>query len=151
MYTEYIELESDSAEAALEELATYSYEQGYVNDSYIDALLERERAHPTGLKVDKETNPFGIAIPHADPDYVSEQAVLLGIPESTATFRNMDNENQEVEVSAVILLLVTESENYSTFLSDLTTLFQSDKFAKNIVDKDVDSIINLINRHVIKE
>lgn len=144
MQTEHIELESGSAEAVLEEIATYAYEQGYVEEAYVDALLERERDHPTGLRIDRAENPFGVAIPHADPDYVREQAILLGLPEETATFRSMDDKDKHIDINAVVLLLVTETEGYSAFLSNLTTLFQDDEFAQKVVDQDADGIVELI-------
>ncbi|MFW5956355.1 MAG: PTS sugar transporter subunit IIA [Halorhabdus sp.] len=144
MHTEQIDLESDTAEAVLEELATYAYEQGYVEEAYVDALLERERDHPTGLRIEREENPFGIAIPHADPDDVREQAILLGLPEETATFRSMDDKDKEIDINVVVLLLVTETDGYSAFLSNLTMLFQDDEFAQMVVEKDADGIVELI-------
>lgn len=144
MHTEQIDLESDTAEAVLEELATYAYDQGYVEEAYVDALLERERDHPTGLRIEREENPFGIAIPHADPDDVREQAILLGLPEETATFRSMDDKDKEIDINVVVLLLVTETDGYSAFLSNLTMLFQDDEFAQMVVEKDADGIVELI-------
>lgn len=144
MQTEHISLESESAEGVLEELATHAQESGYVEEAYVGALLERERNHPTGLRIERETDPFGIAIPHADPDYVREQAIIVGLPESTATFRSMDDKDQEIDVNAVILLLVTESDGYASFLSNLTALFQDDEFARTVLEQDADGIVDLI-------
>lgn len=144
METDYIELVGETAEDVLEELATYALESGYVEEPYVNALLERERVHPTGLRIDRETDPFGIAIPHADPGHVREEAVVLGLPESPVTFHSMDDKDSQIQVDAVVLLLVTDTDGYTTFLSDLTTLFQDDAFATAVLDRDADRTLELI-------
>lgn len=42
-------------------------EKGYVRDSFLDAILAREKAYPTGLP----TLPVAIALPHTDPPSTS--------------------------------------------------------------------------------
>jgi len=144
MKTETVELAGDTDTAVLEELARHALEAGYVEEAYVDALLDRERDYPTGLRIERDPDPYGVAIPHADPDHVREQAVLVGLPESTATFRSMDDADREIEVDVVVLLLVTETEGYSAFLSNLTKLFQDDDFARLVLEKDGPALAALI-------
>ena len=150
MKIEQLTLESDSYEAVLRELGARALEEGYVEEPYVEALLERERAHPTGLWIEREPEPFGLAIPHADPEYVNEQAIVLGFPSETATFRSMDDRDRDVEVDVVLLLLVTDTEDYSAFLSNLTTLFQDDEFAESVLEQDGDRIVELIVDRVLE-
>lgn len=144
METEYIELVGETAEDVLEELAMYALGHGYVEEPYVNSLLERERVHPTGLRIDREIDPFGIAIPHADPDHVREEAVVLGLPESPVMFHSMDDKDSQIKVDAVVLLLVTDTDGYTAFLSDLTAVFQDDAFATAVLDGDADRMFELI-------
>lgn len=144
MHTESVELDGETYSDVLTEMGTYANEHEWADEEYVDALLAREADYPTGLDV--PTAGFGIAIPHADPDHVSEQAVLLGLPPagSSVSFRSMDDPDQEVEVEVVVLLLVTETEGYSTFLSNLAKLFQADEFADLTKKRDADGLLELI-------
>ncbi|WP_311171753.1 PTS sugar transporter subunit IIA [Halobellus ordinarius] len=142
MHTEHLTLTGASHERALEELGAYVVERGYAESEYVDALLEREASYPTGLDI--PTAEFGLAIPHADPEYVSEQAVIVGFPEDTLTFQSMDDPDKTVDVDVVILLLVTETEGYTTFLSSLTKLFQDDEFVRLARERDGDALLDLI-------
>lgn len=42
-------------------------EGGYVKDSWLDAILEREKNYPTGL----ECASISVALPHVDPENLS--------------------------------------------------------------------------------
>ena len=46
---------------------------GYVADTWLDAIRERECAYPTGLACQE----LGVAIPHADPCHMFVQKHLL--------------------------------------------------------------------------
>lgn len=144
MYTESIEIAGETYTEALQMMGEYAHEQGWTDEGYVDALLAREADYPTGLDV--PTMGFGIAIPHADPHHVSEQAILLGLPPvgSSVSFRSMDNPEEEIEAEVVVLLLVTETEGYSTFLSNLAELFQAERFADLTTKRDAESLLELI-------
>ncbi|RDZ63897.1 PTS galactitol enzyme II A subunit [Haloferax sp. Atlit-12N] len=144
MRTESLELTGETDEAVLTELGAYAYDQGWADESYADALLAREADYPTGLDI--PTMGFGIAIPHADPDHVTEQAVLLGLPPAgeSIAFRSMDNPDEHVAAEVVVLLLVTDTDGYSSFLSNLAKLFQAEEFAEMTKRRDADGLLDLV-------
>jgi PTS system galactitol-specific IIA component len=144
MRSETLALTGDDYEAVLRELGDHVVANDWADPEYVDALLEREENYPTGLQIPGENGTLGIAIPHADPDHVHQQAVVVGLPESSATFRSMDDKDEEIAVNAVVLLLVTEKEGYSAFLSNLTKLFQDDAFAERVYAKDGDALVEMI-------
>lgn len=43
-------------------------EGGYVKDSWLDAILEREKNYPTGL----ECTSISVALPHVDPQHLNK-------------------------------------------------------------------------------
>jgi PTS system galactitol-specific IIA component len=144
MQSDHIQVLSNTYESVLSELGEHAFAKGWVEEAYIDALLEREESYPTGLEIPNETYAYGIAIPHADPEYVSEQALLLGVPADSVTFHSMDDKDKEIAVHAIILLLIKDTDEYTTFLSNLTDLFQDGEFAEHIRDRDADALMNMI-------
>lgn len=142
MHTEHLTLAGESNHDALEELAEFVVERGYATPEYVAALLEREQSYPTGLDI--PTTDFGLAIPHADPDHVLEQAIVVGFPDDTVAFRSMDDPEKTVDVDVVVLLLVTETEGYTTFLSNLAKLFQDDEFVRLVRERDGDGLLELV-------
>lgn len=142
MKTDCVELTAGTDREALEELAAHAAEKGYVVTGYREALLEREAAFPTGLDV--PTAEFGVAIPHADPDYVTEQAVLLGLPEEPVEFASMDDPERSVAAEAIVLLLVTDEEGYATFLSNLAELFRDEEFVALVRAGDGEGLLDLL-------
>jgi PTS system galactitol-specific IIA component len=142
MKTDSVRVDGESSETVLREMGRYAFAEGYVSETYTDALLERESSYPTGLDI--PTLEFGIAIPHADPEHVVEPAVILGIPEDTVAFRSMDDPDRTVDVELVVLLVVADTEGYTTFLSNLTTLFQDEEFVAAARERDDERLLDLI-------
>lgn len=142
MHTEAIELTGDTYRDALTELGELAASRDYADDAYTDALLAREEEYPTGLDV--PPTEFAVAIPHADPDHVDEAAVLVGLPVSPISFRRMDDPDEAIAVELVVLLLVTDTDGYATFLGNLTTLFQDEEFARLTRERDGEGLCDLI-------
>ena len=57
----------------LRQAAQRLYEQGYVKESYADAVVAREKVFATGLP----TVMGGVAIPHTDVEHVNAPAVCI--------------------------------------------------------------------------
>jgi len=147
MQTEYASVSGESAEAVLCELGEYAVAHGYAQEGYVQAVLEREAAFPTGLQLPGEG--VGVAIPHADPDHVRRDGVVLGLPEEPVAFASMDDPDRSVDAGAVLLLLATGSDGYTAFLSNLTTLFQEDAFGAAVRERDADTVLDLVRTHCL--
>lgn len=147
MWTEHVRVTSESAEGVINELGECAAERGYADSAYVEAVLEREAEYPTGLSVPDAD--FGIAIPHADPDHVNREAVILGIPESSVTFESMDDPDQTVDAEAVLLLLAAGSDEYTDFLSSLASLLQDGSFISAIREADPDAALTLVSEYCL--
>lgn len=147
MHTAAIHLDVESAEDALCELGTRATEAGYVEETYVDAVLDREATHPTGLSV--QTASFGVAIPHADVDRVKEQGLIVGLPSTPVQFHSMDDPDRTVDVEVILLLLVTDTDGYATFLSNLANLFSDEAFIEAVRSDRGDRVIELISEHCL--
>jgi galactitol PTS system EIIA component len=124
----FLKLKFNSKEQLLDWIGNELIEKGYVMQGYEKALLEREALYPTGLA----TNSCGVAIPHAEPSFVLEERIAIGILEDEIAFGNMGALDEEVLVSVVFLLALKHSSQHLEVLQAVTSLFQNESFMRNI-------------------
>jgi len=118
---EYVEigLEAPDAAAVIEALSARLHASGAVEAGYAAATIAREQAHPTGLP----TQPFAIAIPHADADGVVRSALAFASLAEPVTFKNMADWDEELAVELVVLLANNSPEEQVRALQNLATIF----------------------------
>jgi PTS system galactitol-specific IIA component len=92
---------------------------GFVNDGFLEAVLERESKFPTGLYL----GDINVAIPHTEIKYAKKSGVAIVRLMKPVYFRRMDYPDKEVEVSLVFLLSIVNPGEYVNFLSKLTQSF----------------------------
>jgi galactitol PTS system EIIA component len=125
-------------EGLLRELSTILESKGYVKDSYLESIINREKRHPTGLKVEDLIN---IAIPHTDVEHVLKPTmVVIKHRDSGLSFFRMDEPKIEIPVDVVFLLVVKEPDGYVNFLAALTSLFQDTQIIKQLIADTPDKI-----------
>jgi len=147
MRTEHTAVGGESSEGVLRELGTYAVERGYASEGYAEALLDREAEFPTGLSI--PTAPLDVAIPHADPEYVEESAVVLALPGDPIRFRSMDDPKETVEAGVIMLLLIEDGEAYTTLLSNLSNLFQSPAFPEAVRARNPEEVLALVDEECL--
>lgn len=123
-----ISLGEPDRERAIRALAKLLSENDYVKDSYLDAVLEREKEFPTGLS----TEPFGVALPHTDCEHVKEAGIAVGILPNPAEFHAMDDPDEIVEVRLIFLMAIRESGMMVEILQKLAEIFQKPDVLKQL-------------------
>ena len=108
-------------EQVIHALAERMAQGGYTKDSYLEAVLEREKKMPTGLV----TQAFGIAIPHSDPEHVNRSAIAIALLNEPVTFKNMASPEEDVPVRLVLLLAIAEKGSVTKVLARLAEMFFS--------------------------
>lgn len=117
-------------EEAIRALCGLLAHQGYTQPEYGDAVVQRERAYPTGLP----TSPFAVAIPHADPEYILQTGVAIGVLTEPASFGQMGTDGSvRVDAAVVIVLAIKEHEKQTEMLQELVELLQSEDFLTALV------------------
>lgn len=135
-----LDIKAQDYKEVLSQLSQRFLENGYVKETYSNALIEREKTFPTGLK----TNEFAVAIPHADPAHVKYGSLGIGTLKTPVTFRAMDT-GAELQVSVLFMLAITNSSSQLKMLQKVIELIQNDKVLMNIKQsKNKEEIINLI-------
>lgn len=118
-----------SVEGIFREAYETLFKKGYVCETYLEALLAREEAHPTALALEN----INIAIPHADPVHVKRGGIMAVALEKPVTFRHMMDRSQ-VEVEYVFFLILTNGSSHLEALSRLMSILQKKEAVKRIRD-----------------
>lgn len=94
--------------------------EGYARDTYVQALLRREKNFPTGLDI----HGIGVAIPHTEPCHVKKEGVALAVLKEPVIFRHMEDEGLSVAVRLIFMLAVLNPEAHLKRLQCVLNIIQ---------------------------
>lgn len=131
--------------AALTALAGMLVESGYCHRSFVPAILEREREHPSGLAM-----PGGnIAIPHTDADHVIQPALVLARLEPPVPFRAMGDPATELPVTLISLFALHDGTLAGNLLHTLIHVYQDSATLQTLhAARDALEIYTELRKHV---
>ena len=101
-------LEAETDQEAIGIMARMLYDQGYVKESYIQAVKEREKEFFTG-----------VAMPHTDAVHVNRQAIGIGILKKPVRFRTMGELDGALDVQLMFMLAINKPDKQLDFLSHM--------------------------------
>lgn len=81
----FFDFEADDRFDFFKKLGEKLKEGGYVKDSWLDAILEREKNYPTGL----QCMYAGVALPHVDPQQLNKPYIAIIRPKEPIEFEGM--------------------------------------------------------------
>lgn len=124
----FIDYEAENQKQLLINLSEVLKKKGYVKDSYVEGILERESIFPTGLN----TEGIKVAIPHTDAKHVNFPGIVIAKLKNPIVFREMGNDTGRVEASLIFMLAIKNPEQQVKTLSKLMTIFSKGDILKNI-------------------
>lgn len=135
----------ENREEALESMARLLVEKGYCREPFVEAILERERMHPSALPMPGHK----IAIPHTDSDHVRRSAILFARLERPVEFRSMGDPGENLEVSMISMFALKKKKEIGDLLETLLTVYQDETVRDSIYDaKGAAEIYGILRRHV---
>lgn len=117
----FIDVEAKDRGEAIEKIAKELYRREYVKESYINAILDREKVFPTGLP----TEEVGIAIPHTDAIHVNKSAMAIGVLKNPVIFQMMGMPEENVNVNIIFMMALNEPKGQIEMLQKLMSIFQN--------------------------
>lgn len=102
----------------IESMAGRLVEEGLVKESYVAAIVAREKVFATGL----DLGVMGIAIPHTDAEHVNTAAMQFAILENPVEFSGMGDPDTKVQVKLVFMLAIKEAHTQIEVLEKLLGL-----------------------------
>ena len=94
---------------------------GYVRDTFIEAVLEREKTIPTGLPLSGKHNA---AIPHTDVEHVIRPGIGMATLVRPVVFKNMVSPDETVEVQLVFVLALEQPKSQIEMLQEVAQVLQ---------------------------
>ena len=135
------DLEAETWEDVMKSLGQKLIDEGYTKESYIDALITREKDFPTGLDIDG----LGVASPHTDVSHVNKAGIAIGVLKKPVTFIQMGSDDEEIGVKLVFMLAVTDPNAHIDVLQRIIEIIQDkDVLEKLFTVTDKDTIIEVI-------
>jgi len=130
-----LNMEANSSKDIIEKLGDLMLTKGYVKDSYVQAVLEREKNLPTGLSI----GDFCVAIPHTDSGHVNQSNIAIATLKNASIFHSMVNPDEKLSVELVFLLAVKDPNLQIQLLKNLMSLFQNKELLvklRNVASKE---------------
>lgn len=90
----------------------------------------REKEFPTGLATDK----YGIAIPHTDSKYVNRSQIEFVSLKSPVKFKNMGNASEDIEVTHVFMIAMSQPHEQADTLAKLMVLFLDEELMQRMYE-----------------
>ncbi|WP_158176459.1 PTS sugar transporter subunit IIA [Heyndrickxia camelliae] len=140
----FFNLEVSTREEVLKKMADKLYEAQLVEPTFYKGILDREEVFPTGLSV----VPYGIAIPHTDADKVKVPQIAFASLKTPVKFKQMGNQDSDVEVSLVFMLALKKAEDQINMLQKLMDVFQNETmligFTQCKTQEDFEVLLNQV-------
>ncbi|MDN4593880.1 PTS sugar transporter subunit IIA [Polycladomyces subterraneus] len=132
-------------EDLLEKLSRYLCEKGFVKETFREAILERERKYPTGLRI----LPYHVAIPHTDPEHIKTPFIAMVRPKQSIEFVEMATHDQVVDARLVFVLGLKQSAEQVDLLQSLVDLFMKQQVMDQLLkEHDVEIIMSLLEKNL---
>jgi len=107
--------------------------QGYLNDSWYDAIVRRETAYPTGLEFEK----ISVAIPHVEPENIAKPYIAIVRPKGPIPFEPMAGMvDHPVQTQLIVNLgLVAHDEDQVAVLQSMMGIFMDGAAVADILSQ----------------
>jgi len=118
------------ADDVLKAVADRLLEDGAVKDTYFQAMLDRERAYPTGLP----TEGIKVAIPHAEVEHVNYSAFAIATMQEPVKFGEMGaGPESTLDVQIVMMLANSDPDEQVKTLRKMVDLFDEPESLHSII------------------
>lgn len=123
-------VEASSSKEVIKIAADELYRRGIVKENFFEHVMLREKEFPTGLATDK----YGIAIPHTDSKYVNRSQIEFVSLKSPVKFKNMGNASEDIEVTHVFMIAMSQPHEQAETLAKLMRLFLDEELMQRMYE-----------------
>ncbi|MDP2964773.1 MAG: PTS sugar transporter subunit IIA [Pelolinea sp.] len=105
------------------------FSNGFVKDTYTQAVYDRELVYPTGLKA----RVTGVAVPHTDTQHVNKPAVAIATLQDPIIFNGMGAPDTEISVDIVLMLAINDPKQVVNVLRKVIFVIEDDEALKKML------------------
>lgn len=140
-----LDLTPQHSEDVLKTMADALYKQGYVKETFFEALVEREKNFATGLPGEG----VNVAIPHADSRHVNENAIAVGVCKKAVEFKMMGNHDETLNVEILFMLALKDGYAHVNVLSQLMGVIQDEALLQKLKSiRSQSELLTVLNEHI---
>ncbi|MBP7101080.1 MAG: PTS sugar transporter subunit IIA [Leptotrichiaceae bacterium] len=125
----YLDIDAKDYLYLFKKMAKIFKRKKYVKDSYLEALIAREKIYPTGFEFDG----YNIALPHIDSEHVLEQKIVLVRLKDEIQYREVVT-NKKILVKIFIMMLVKNPEEQVEVLGKLIEIINRKDFYNLVIN-----------------
>ncbi|MGB7604556.1 MAG: PTS sugar transporter subunit IIA [Lutisporaceae bacterium] len=140
-----IGVEAKNSTEIIKSLGMVLKDNGFIKDTYIDAVIAREAIYPTGLPSIGVT----VAIPHTDSNHVYKSAVAIAVLKEPVGFYMMGGTGELLNARIVFLLAISNTKEQLELLKNLMRLFQNQEVLEEILNANTSEDIYQILAQII--
>lgn len=116
----FFDLEAADRHDLFRQLGAALASQGYIEDTWYEAIVERERNFPTGLQLEA----VAVALPHVDPVHLKKPYIAVIRPRMPIVFEGMAGIGGDVPAELIVNLGLTgHAEGQVAVLQALMNVF----------------------------
>jgi galactitol PTS system EIIA component len=141
----FLNVQAETSEDIITLLYEKMKELNYVKESFIQAILEREKVYPTGLPLAK----MGVAIPHTDAEHVVSPMIAVAVLTKPVKFQMMGSSGTTIDTDIVFMLAIKEPEKQIIMLERLMGIFQNEETMSSLKEaSSTEEVIDILNREL---
>ncbi len=141
--TIFLDIKADNEIELFKVISDNLKSKGFVKDSYLQGLINREKNYPTGLKLEK----YGVAIPHTDTEHIEKEFVAIVRPLPPVFFTLMDDDEEKDSMDICFFIGLKDSKKSTDILVKLMELIQNESLILSLLkESDKKNIIS----HILK-
>ncbi len=142
----HLNLNCENAQEAMRILAQSFVDSSVVKESFIEAVIEREKVYPTGLPA----SAFNIAIPHTVSEHVLMPAMAIGVMTHPLEVQQMGSPEITLEAQLFIMLAISDPKEQTALLRRIMKLLQNDELLTQVRDAaDAETVLSLLEPALI--
>lgn len=115
-------------EEIIRKLGSLLLTNGFVKETFTQAVYDRELVYPTGLKA----RVTGVAIPHTDTLHVNKPAVAIATLQEPVIFNGMGTPETEVSVDIILMLAIHDPKQVVNVLRKVIFVIEDDEALKKM-------------------
>ena len=139
------DVEAKNSEEVIRKVGKLFYDNGFVKDSYIDAVIKREKVYPTGLQLDG----IAVAMPHTDPPHVNRSGVCVAKLKNPVTFQHMGAEDVLVQAELIFMMAIQNPDEHMETLQKVLNVFQNVEIAQKFKNaKNNDELYEIALKYI---
>ncbi|KRM71438.1 PTS sugar transporter subunit IIA [Lacticaseibacillus brantae] len=103
-------------------------EKGFAGKGYIEGLIKREKAYPTGLVFPN----ISLALPHVDPEFVEKPFIYVARTTQLLDWLQM-GDSQNMQTENFLFLGIKEPSAQVGLLADIIAAFKDETFVEQFL------------------